>query len=198
MSRNRPWDLSPRSCWVFLLAVVLHATQPDGAVGHEDAVLTASHSAVVAGDSLQILGSEFVPGKEYELRLVGPLRDYSLRFVRADSAGRFSEEVEIPREVLPGYYRVAAKAEDGDVVARVDVTVTTTARVNTNGALSSIPDAAPSPGTSGIRGAYVAHAGHLDIERTRSWIEWAVIGLLVGGSTFLGPWLLIRAGISPD
>jgi hypothetical protein len=133
---------------------------------------------VAAGDSLQLAGREFDAEKDYELRLVGPLRDYVLGSVRADSVGRFVVVVETPWEALPGSYQLTATAADGDIVARVDLAVRSS-REET-GAVGSDTNAA------------VAQRDHV-IAGARSAVEWSVIGLLISGSGLLGLWLVIRA-----
>lgn len=180
MNRHRLRPVAPAGWTTFFFAALFMTAAPGGAVAHEEAVLSPAHSVVVAGDSLQLAGREFDPDKDYKLRLVGPLRDYALGSARADSAGRFLVVIETPWEALPGFYQLTATADDGDIVARADLAVT------------SVNDRQTARGSdSGAPG------GLIDTERTRSGVEWAIIGLLVSGSGLLGLWSLIRAGRSP-
>ena len=174
---SQRWSFEPsRSAVIVCLAGLLLATSPATVVAHEDAVLTTAHSTARGGDSLQLAGRKFGEGMEYALKLVGPLREYQLGAVRADSAGRFMSLVAIPRETLPGFYKVTATADDGDVVASVHLTVMS------------------SPGMSETHGM---PSGQVAVGRDRSVIEWITIGLLIAGSVSIGLWSLRRAGRAP-
>jgi hypothetical protein len=182
MSRHRLRAVVRGDRAIAAFAVLSLTVTPSGAAAHEDAVLTAAHSIVAAGDSLQLAGREFDAGKDYELRLVGPLRDYVLGSVRADSVGRFVVAVETPWEALPGSYQLTATADDGDIVARADLAVH--ASREDAGAVGSDTNAA------------VARRGHVNVGATRSAVEWSIIGLLISGSGILGLWSVIRSSRS--
>ncbi|MFQ5890773.1 MAG: hypothetical protein ACE5JR_12070 [Gemmatimonadota bacterium] len=158
------------------------------AVSHEDAVLTSPQSSVVAGEVLELHGSDFSKKQTYLLRLVGALREYELRQVQSDSAGRFSLELIIPLGVTSGAYRVTAIAADGDAVATLDLTVLGARRsVDENEhklATESWASYRHDVGDGGVR------ADDIRIERNRSAAEWGVIGLLVGLAGGLGLGLL--------
>ena len=162
------------------------ASFPSGA--HEKAVLESSRSSVAAGAVLPLDGRDFGAGESYVLRLVGALREYELGEVEADAEGLFSIELAIPGSVVPGAYQVVAVAPDGDVAARLDLTVLEAEAAEPEGAKErpageAAHDAAPR----------VARAGEMPIERSRSGLEWGLIGLLIGGAGGLGLGLM-RAG----
>lgn len=146
-----------------------------GSVGlaHEEAVLRSSQTSVAAGSSMELSGSDFAGAESYQLRLLGVLDEYDIGEVEAESSGVFSLRLAVPAEVAPGAYQVVAVASDGDVVARLDVTIL----------------AAPAGGTTGttatdhaMRDQAEPAARHDDIqiERDRSGVEWGMIGLVIG------------------
>jgi hypothetical protein len=189
-----------RSLVVLLTALALAIpSRPAAGLAHEEAVLRSSRSSVAAGDVVPLQGAEFEPGGRYTLRLVGPLREYALEAVEADSVGEFSMDVTIAAAVVPGAYKIEAVALDGDVAARLDITVLPAAQ-------------APSgeDGHAGVMGedmqlgkrgtAAMARSDDIQIDRDRSAIEWGLIGLLIGAAAGLGSGLLIagRAGSDLD
>ena len=163
---------------------------PTVGYAHEDALLRSPRSAVAAGDAVPVHGTEFEAGGSYTLRLVGPLREYSLGTIEADSAGGFTIDITIAPEVVPGAYQIEAVASDGDVAARLDLTV-----------LSAAQAAAGEDMRCGSDGmAPMARSDDIQIERDRSGIGWGLIGLLIGAAAGLGSGLLIagRARSNPD
>ncbi|MEE9576834.1 MAG: hypothetical protein V3W35_05425 [Gemmatimonadota bacterium] len=168
------------------LTATAGATLPS--VVHEKAVLESSRSSVPAGAVLPLDGRDFGAGESYVLRLVGALREYDLGEVEADAEGLFSIELAIPGSVTPGAYQVVAVAPDGDVAARLDLTVLEAEAVAPEGA-----DERPAGEVVHEAAPRVARADEMPIERSRSGLEWGVIGLLIGGAGGLGLGLL-RAG----
>ncbi len=173
-----------------LLAATLPATA--GAtlpsVAHEKAVLESSRSSVPAGAVLPLDGRDFGAGESYVLRLQGALREYELGEVKADAEGLFSIELAILGSVTPGTYQVVAVAPDGDVAARLDLTVLEAEATEPEGA-----EERPAGEAAHEISPRVARADDMPIERSRSGIEWGVIGLLIGGAGGLGLGLM-RAG----
>ncbi len=181
-----------------LLAAILPATAgatspaPAGAtlpsVAHEKAVLESSRSSVPAGAVLPLDGRDFGEGESYVLRLVGALREYGLGEVEADAEGLFSIELAIPGSVTPGVYQVVAVAPDGDVTARLDLTVLEAEAARPEGA-----EERPASEAAHEAAPRVARADEMPIERSRSGLEWGINGLLIGGAGGLGLGLM-RAG----
>ncbi len=169
---------------VFLLFLLLW-TVP--AVAHEKAVLSSPESSVTAGGILTLRGSDFGKDETYRLKLTGALTEYDLGEVTADRAGVFSVEIQLPRGVRSGTYRVIAVAPDGDEVASLDLTVAGSspppgAEAEHKLAVQDTPEhSAQTP---------AARADEMPIQRPRSGIEWGIIGLLVGLSGGLGVSLL--------
>ncbi len=152
-------------------------------LAHEDAVLKSSRSSVSAAATLDLTGADFNESAAYKLRLLGALSEYDLREVETDSAGTFSIELAIPADVRPGSYQVVAVASDGDVVARLDLTVLEAASPATT------RDGSPEDAGEEAQGA---RADELRIERPRGSMEWGVIGLVVGLAGGLGIGVLWR------
>ena len=172
---------------------------PVSGYAHEDAVLKSPRSSVAAGDVLPLQGTEFEAGGSYTLRLVGPLREYSLGTIEADSAGGFTIDITIVPEVVPGAYQVEAVASDGDVAARLDLTVVPAARA-TAGEAAHGGEMGEDMGSGSGGMVPMARSDDILIERDRSGIEWGLIGLLIGAAAGLGSGLLIagRARSNPD
>ncbi len=162
------------------------ATVPSGA--HEKAVLESSRSSVPAGAVLPLDGRDFGASESYVLRLVGALREYELREVEADADGLFSIELAIPGSVRPGAYQVVAVAPDGDVAARLDLTVLEAEAAEPEGA-----EERPAGEAAQEAMPRVARADEMPIERSRSGLEWGVIGLLIGGAGGLGLGLIKKS-----
>jgi hypothetical protein len=162
------------------------ATLPS--VAHEKAVLESSRSSVPAGAVLPLDGRDFGPGGSYVLRLVGALREYELGEVEADADGLFSIELAIPGSVTPGTYQVVAVAPDGDVAARLDLTVLEAEAAEPEGA-----EERPAGRAAHEAAPRVARADEMPIERSRSGLEWGVISLLIGGAAGMGLGLLKKS-----
>ncbi len=169
---------------VAALALLVGVAGP--AFAHEEAVLKSDRSSVAAGASLPVRGSDFEKNSTVRLRLLGALDEYDLAGeVKADGEGTFTYEVTIPSAVRAGEYQVVAIASDGDVVARLDLTV--------------LPAAAPMAGAmdegstaEGTMHDPEARAEEITIARDRSGIEWGVIGLVIGLAGGLGVGLIRR------
>lgn len=171
------------SLFTALVALALGTVAPRPALAHEEAVLEASASAVAAGGTLELTGSEFVADEEVRLRLLGALEEHELGTVTPDSAGRFRLELELPADVRQGRYQVVALASDGDEVARLDLSVTPAASGDGEDAAEGAP-----------AGEDEARADEMEIERSRSGVEWAALLAIVGLSGGLGARLLRSAG----
>lgn len=183
-----------RTCGTSLLlgaAVLLGAALavPRPAAAHEEAVLEASASAVAAGSSLELTGSEFTADEEFRLRLLGALEEHDLGTVTADSAGTFRLELELPAEARQGRYQLVALAPDGDEVARLDLNVTPAASAGGEEAGPAAEEAGGA-GEASTGGRDEARADEMEIERSRSGVEWAALLLVVGLSGGLGARLL--------
>ena len=184
-----------------VLALVLAAawTSPlAGRAAHEEAVLETPASTVAAAGEMRLTGREFAAGEEHRLRLVGPLEEHDLGGVTPDSAGTFERSLRLPAEAGPGRYQLVAVAPDGDVAARLSLTVvSSSAAGGRDGSGSDTADDGREAGgaAAGARSAPAerrATAEEMEIERTRSGAEWAVITLLLVASGGLGVGLVRR------
>ena len=153
-------------------------------LAHGEAVLKSERSSTSAGETLSIQGAEFEPGEKYALKLTGAMRGYPLRDVQAGADGTFQLDLTVPADVAAGTYKLEAVAPDGDVVARLDVTVLVAAPVPGQESTEHQP---PPSATAGMES--MPH-GEMAIARSRSGIGWGVIGLLVGFAAGLGAGLL--------
>lgn len=185
----KPKQKSPAMVLVALMTMTLL-----GAAVHPEATLKSSVSTVQAGASMPLTGEEFVANQTVKLALRGALAEHELPDAKTDGDGKFSVGLQVPSDVRPGVYRLVALADDGDVVASLDLTVEAAAP-------AAIPhdaadhDMGAAGGTPDGGMAMEAWADALPIERSRTGMEWGAIGLLIGLSAGLGLHLL-RAGES--
>lgn len=179
--------MNARGMLLGCLATLLGGAPPM-AIAHEDAVLKSPQTAVPAGGSMNLAGSAFEESGKYRLRLLGALNDYDLREVEADSAGTFSIALSVPAEVASGSYQIVAIASDGDIVARLDVTVLEAVTGAGRAAHPAADEEATDEGSPGAR------HDDIRIERSRSGLEWGAIGLLVGLAAGLGLGMIRRGG----
>ncbi len=158
-----------------VLALLLVDASPAGA--HPEAVLESDRSTVDAGGSVALRGSEFGADDTYTLQLQGALNEYDLGEAKSDGDGNFQLDITVPADVRPGSYQIVAIASDGDVSARLDLTV-----------MAAMP--ANADEHADMDGAemeeHAATADEIRIERDRSGVEWAVIGLVIGAAGGLG------------
>lgn len=189
--RKRKRDQQPRSGWLAggMLALILVwiGVGSAAAAAHDEAVLKSRLSSVTAGDRLPLEGSHFGENESFTLLLIGALREFELRKATADDDGIFSLELAIPVEVRPGAYQVVAIAADGDVAARLDLTVLEPA-ASTAG--EDKPGAVDGGGPQG--GDRSARVEEIRIQRDRSGLEWGIIGLVTGLAGGLGMGMLRR------
>jgi len=184
----RPGNLPALALGAALLALTRSAAgaaaMSDAPRLHEGGTLEVSSRAVPAGATLAVRGKDFSPGEAYTLRLEGTLRSHDVAEVEPDSSGAFSLELRIPREVSEGRYRLAAVAPDGDVSTRLELRV-----LAARPAAASREPAGDGDGSPASAGP-VARDGEIPLERSRSGVEWGVIGLVLGLSGGLGLGLL--------
>ena len=154
-------------------------TGADAVTVHPEATLKSPRTSVAAGTAIPLNGEKFQENQTVRLVLRGALAEYPLLAVTADGAGEFALALDIPRDVRPGRYRIDAIADDGDAVAKLDLTVEAAAPVREDGM--------PAAGETGHADMEMkARADELPIERSRSGMEWGVIGVLIGLAAGLG------------
>ena len=154
------------------------------------AVLKSTQSAVAAGGILTVNGSDFDEGT-YALRLIGALVEFDLRQVTPNEEGTFALELEIPRAVRAGQYKLTAVASDGHAAASLDLTILEGSVTNEPEAGRDLADE-PEAGHGATSGE-MARAEDLPIERSRGGAEWGLIGLLIGLAGGLGVSMIRRA-----
>lgn len=181
--------MNRRTTMVGCMVALLAASNADGAA-HEEAVLRSTQSSVSAGASLELTGSDFTGSETYALKLLGVLDEYEVSEVAADSAGTFTYRLEVPANVSPGAYQIVAIASDGDVVARLDITVLA---ASAEGGASA-PGEHPAGGQEGNPSSAARH-DDIRIERNRSGIEWGVIGLVIGLAGGVGLGMVRRTAV---
>jgi len=165
-----------------LLAIGLLAVALVAAV-HPEATLRSSVKSVEAGHEMPLQGEQFDAGDAVQLVLQSALTEYDLRSVTPEEGGVFAINVEIPANARPGEYRLVAVASDGEIAARLDVTVT--AAMPHDSGEEDHEEMRAETDVAGAMGAMggmeeMGMAGDLPIERSRAGLEWGLIGLLIG------------------
>jgi hypothetical protein len=157
-----------------LLAVALVAAV------HPEATLKSSVKSVEAGHEMPLQGEQFDAGDAVQLVLQGALAEYDLSSVTPEEGGVFAINVEIPANVRPGEYRLVAVASDGEIAARLDLTVTAAMPHETGE--EDHEDMRTDADVAGAMGGMeeMGMAGDLPIERSRAGLEWGLIVLLIG------------------
>ncbi len=166
------------------LALVLVATAAYGA-SHPEASLRSPRSSAAAGTAIPLVGEKFQEAQTVKLVLRGALAEYPLGEATADDGGRFTMQPAIPAGVRPGLYRIEAVADDGDAVAKVDLTVEA----------AEATDGHAVPGGGATHGSMEESASMdaLPIQRSWSGAEWGVIGVLIGLAAGMGARLIRRS-----
>ena len=155
--------------------------------GHEKGVIRLATKQVAAGGELAIRGEKLPKSNSVILTLVGALATHSLGEVATTATGTFDTKVAIPAAAKPGSYVVVAEAGDGDELARADVVVIPATAHDMSGMTH---DMSAMRATDSSAMAAHPSAAMMELEATRSGVEWAVILLMVALSAGGGVALL--------
>jgi len=153
---------------------------------HGEGVIRVAAKQVAIGGTIALTGEKLGKNADLRLELRGILDNYPAGQIRSDAKGTVSASVSIPPAVPVGNYTLVAIADDGDVVARTDLSVGPAAAVAASE--KGMPHMAT--GMPGME----ATAEMMNIERTTSPAEWAVIVAVILLSCGGGAFLLARAG----
>lgn len=158
------------------------------AFAHGEATLKSAVKSVAVGGSILLNGEDFEPGESYRIILRGALQDYALGTAAAATDSTFAKQFVIPNDARPGQYRIVAMGPDGDADATLDMVVTAAPTADTAGERP-----AEQSGQEAEHATGGARADDIVVERSRSGVEWGVIGLLIGLAGGLGVGLLRKA-----
>jgi hypothetical protein len=178
-----------RRCAPWAVSLTLVVIGP-AAGSHPEATLKAARSVAAAGTALPVTGEHFAANGKVLLALRGALGEYRLAEVTATGEGTLALSLDIPADVRPGRYQLIAVADDGDVVARLELTMEPPAGDSRESAAGGEDAMANRP----VAGEHdtMARADDMPIERSRNGMEWGIIGLVVGLAGGLGLGLLRR------
>jgi len=191
LSRTAFWAIPLTLAAMARTAEVRPHAPLESAPAHPEATLRAARAAVAAGTALPVTGENFAANGKVLLALRGALGEYRLVEVTATGEGTLSVSLHIPAEVRPGRYQLVALADDGDVVARLELTLEPPAAGSAVESGSGAEDD-PAPGQMAGQHDRMARADELPIQRSRNGLEWGIIGLVVGLAGGLGLGLLRR------
>jgi hypothetical protein len=171
------------------LSLTLSVAVPTAGV-HPEATLKAARSSATAGATLAVTGEDFKAHQKVQLVLRGVLGEYRIAAATATEEGTFALPLKMPADARPGRYQLVALADDGDVVARLELTM----EVPAAGPADEPGAAGPDASSAAMAGGHemMAPARDLPIERSFSGAGWGIIGLLVGLAGGLGLGLLRR------
>lgn len=170
------------------ILLTLAAAASLGATLHPTAVLTSETTTIRAGTAWSVQGRQFIPDEPVQLVLQGAFDEYDLTEVRATADSTFSVSLDVPADVRPGTYRLAAIVPDGDVAASLDVTIQAAAPDMADHEMTGgeMAGEMADEGAMAHMGSADARADDLPIERSRDGLEWGVIGLFIGLAGGLG------------
>lgn len=175
---------------IFATAALLLATAMP-AYPHGGGVIRLASTHVAGGGTVALTGEKLEKNADLALELRGTLDNYPVGRVRTDGAGKFTTNLTLPPNIPGGAYTLVAIAADGDVAARTDIDIGTAP--GGSGAIM--------PGMGGNEGMHTetqisgphATAEMMELNRTTTTGEWAVIGMLTLLSFGAGGWLLSRS-----
>ncbi len=175
---------------IFAAAALLLATAAP-AYPHGGGVLRLASTHVPGGGTVVLTGEKLGKAADLALELRGTLDNYPVGRVRTDAGGRFTTNLTLPPHIPGGAYTLVAIAADGDVAARTDIDIGTA-----SGGSGTIM-----PGMDGNDGIHTephisgphATAEMMQLKRTTTTGEWAVIALVTLLSFAAGGWLLSRS-----
>ena len=124
-------------------------------LAHGEAVMTVSPAVVAPGDTINVEGGGVEAGEEFTISLQGVGFEAILGTVTVGDDEDFHQEFPIPADVPPGTYQVVATSGEGETIT-AELTVEP-------GEVAAVTPAEPS-------------AALMDLDRTKSTLEWVVIG----------------------
>lgn len=139
---------------LLLLGLALLPAIP--ALAHGEAVMTVSPAVVAPGATINVEGEGVEAGEEFTISLQGVGFETTLGMVTVGDDEDFHQEFTIPADAPPGTYQVVAVSGEGETI-----TAELTVEAGENAAVS-VP-AEPS-------------AALMNLERSKSPLEWGVIG----------------------
>lgn len=175
---------------IFATAALLFATAVP-AYPHGGGVIRLASTQVAGGGTVGLTGEKLEKNSDFALELRGTLDNYPVGRVRSDSVGKFTTNLTLPPNIPGGAYTLVAIAADRDVAARTDIDIGTAP--GGSGAIM--------PGMVGNEGMHTetqisgphATAEMMQLKRTTTPGQWAVIGVLTLLSIAAGGWLLSRS-----
>ncbi len=171
------------------LALILAMAVP--AAAHEKGAIHLASDQVPIGGELGLRGEKLPKSADIKLVLRGTLDNYAIGEVRTDTAGKFQARLTLPPHVPAGAYSVVAIAPDGDVTARADLVIAATAPT----AAGTAEQGMAHMGEQEMPGAH-ATAEMMEVRRTTTTGEWAVIAAAIVLSFVGGAVLLRRSAVS--
>ena len=93
--------------WLSLTAALLLTLAPLAVLAHGGGLeLNLSSTNVAAGNRVTVSGEGFPANAQLELHLTGPNGDAHFGAAKTDGEGDFTEQVQIPGDMVPGLYLI--------------------------------------------------------------------------------------------
>lgn len=158
---------------------------------HGGGVIRLGNTQVPGGGTVALTGEKLEKLSDLALELRGTLDNYPVGRVRTDAAGKFTTSLTLPPNIPGGAYTLVAIASDGDVAARTDIVIGGAP----GGSGTTMPGMAGNEGmhTQGQVSGPHASAEMMQLKRSTTPIEWAVIATMILLSFAGSAWLLIRS-----
>ena len=190
-------DMRPALARVAAVLALLAVTSAP-AFAHGGGVIRVRAAQVPVGGTIAVSGEKLEKNATLRLELRGTLDNYPIGDAKTDTAGKFSLSVPLPAHVPGGVYSLVAIGPDGDVDARVDLTVGGAATEGTGvGNMPGMPAMAAMPGMGhGTQEMSGMHATDemMVLRRTTSPGEWIIIAVFIVAAFAGGAILLRKAG----
>lgn len=158
------------------------------AFAHGGGVIRLASAQVPVGGTIGVSGEKLEKSSTFRLELRGTLDNYPIGDAKTDTAGKFRMHVALPAHVPAGVYSLVAIGPDGDVDARVDLTIAGAATQSGSAGMAGMPGMGQ--GTQEMSGMHATDE-MMTLQRTTTTGEWVIIAVLIIAA-FAGGAILLR------
>lgn len=160
------------------------------AFAHGGGVIRLANARVPVGGTIGLSGEKLEKNTTFKLELRGTLDNYPIGDAKTDTAGKFRLSVALPAHVPAGVYSLVAIGPDGDVDARVDLTIA--GATTQGGSTATAAMSGMGQGTQEMSGMHATDE-MMTLHRTTTIGEWVIIAVLIVAAFAGGAILLRRA-----
>ena len=190
--RRTACRIAARTLALLTTLVTLLTLTSTPAFAHGGGVIRLASPQAPVGGTLALSGEKLEKNSTFKLELRGTLDNYPIGDAKTDTAGKFRMSIALPAHVPAGVYSLVAVGPDGDVDARVDLTIAGAAGSGAGGMAGMSGMASMGQGTQEMSGMHATDE-MMAIERTTTAGEWVVIWVLILAALGGGAVLLRKA-----